>query len=146
MQPGAADGTFHRIGISVAVGLCDSLLTQFLHTGFGVFVLGILQLYNVAVRHVGVDVQHRTEENIDIARLRVLFGDGAVETVLCGHGKGEAMHEELALLLVALRGVGLQAVSDVVEVGFPVAIVSELTCQFTLFVTAETEVSFVVGA
>ena len=98
------------------------------------------------MRHVGVDIQHRTEENIDIARLRVLFGDGAVEAVLCSHGKGEAMHEELALLLVALRGVGLQAVGNVVEVGLPVAIVSELTCQFTLFVAAETEVSFVVGA
>ena len=97
------------------------------------------------MRHVGVDVQHRTEKNIDIARLRVLFGDGAVEAVLRGHGKGEAVNKELALLLVALRGIRLQAVGNVAEVGLPVAIISELACQFTLFIAAETQVCIVVS-
>lgn len=46
--------------------------------------------------------------------------------------------------LVALRGVGLQAVGNVVEVGFPIASVSKATGEFALFVTTETEVCIVV--
>ena len=95
--------------------------------------------------HVGVDFQHRAEENIYITFLRVLLGDGTVETVLRSHGKGEAVDEGLAFLLVALRGIAVQAVGNVAEVGLPVAVVSQSRGKFDLFVTAETQVGIVVS-
>ena len=145
MQPGGADATLHRFRIGIAVGLGDGFPAKFLHTGFGILILGIFQFYDVAVLHVGVDFQHRAEENIYITFLRVLLGDGTVETVLRSHGKGEAVDEGLAFLLVALRGIAVQAVGNVAEVGLPVAVVSQSRGKFALFVTAETQVGIVVS-
>lgn len=116
MQPGGADATLHRFRIGIAVGLGDGFPMKFLHTGFGILILGIFQFYDVAVLHVGVDFQHRAEENIRIARLRVLLGDGTVETVLSRHGKGETMDKGFALLLVALRGIAVKTVGNTGEV------------------------------
>ena len=116
MQPGGADATLHRFRIGIAVGLGDGFPAKFLHTGFGILILGIFQFYDVAVLHVGVDFQHRAEENIYITFLRVLLGDGTVETVLRSHGKGEAVDEGLAFLLVALRGIVVKTVGNTGEV------------------------------
>ena len=81
--------------------MLSSGLHHFLaHPHFGGF--GILQLHGVTVRHVGVNLQHRTEEDVDISSLRVLFGNGTIEAVLSSHGEGETVDEEFALLLVAL--------------------------------------------
>ena len=145
MQRRGADGTLHRFRVGVAIGLGDGFLAKLFYTAFGVAVLGVLQLDDVAVLHVGIDFEHRAEEDIDISRLRILLGDGAVEAVLGGHGQGEAVDKRLALLFVALRGVLLQAVGDVAEVGLPVAAVGQLAGEFILLVVAEAEVGLVVG-
>lgn len=116
MQPGGADATLHRFRLGIAVGLGDGFPAKFLHTGFGVLVFGVLQFYNVAMLHVRIDFQHRAEENICITRLRVLLGDGTVETVLSRHGKGETMDKGFALLLVALRGIAVKTVGNTGEV------------------------------
>ena len=125
MQLCVADSIFHRFSISIAVGLGNCFLTQLLHTAFGIFILGILQFYNVTVFHVGIDFQQWTEEYINIAGLRILFRNGAVKAVLGCHGKGEAVDKELPFLFVALRSVTFQAVGDVAEVSLPVATIGE---------------------
>lgn len=55
------------------------------------------------------------------------------------------MHEELALLLVAPRGVMLEAIGNVVEVRRPVTSISKSTGQFALLMVAETQVGLIVG-
>ena len=146
MQHRGADSILHRLRVGIAVCLFNSFPAQFLHTAFWVFVLGVFQFHYVAVLHVGIDFQHWAEEDVDIACLCVLFGNGAVEAVLCRHGKGEAVDKELTFLFVALGGVPFQAVGNVAEVGLPISIVGKGTSQFALLIAAKVEVSFVVGA
>jgi hypothetical protein len=52
-----AYGFLYRFSIGIAVRLFDGFPVQFLHAVFEVFVPGILQFDNVAVLHVGIDVQ-----------------------------------------------------------------------------------------
>ena len=55
------------------------------------------------------------------------------------------MDKKFTFLLVALESVVFQAVSNITEIGFPIAIVGKSASKFVLFVTAEIEFGFVVG-
>ena len=55
------------------------------------------------------------------------------------------MNKKFTFLLVALGGVAFQAVSNITEIGFPVAIVGKSAGKFVLFVTTEIEFGFVIG-
>ena len=126
----SANSVLHPVGVSIAVGLGNSFRPQFLHPAFGVFVSGILQLDNVAMAHVRVNLQHGRQENVNISGLRVCFGNGTVETVLCRHGKRKAVDKKFTFLLVALGSVVFQAVSNITEIGFPIAIVGKSAGKF----------------
>ena len=90
--------------------------------------------------HVLVDFGQRKQEDVRIACLRVLFRNRTVEAVLRCHGEGETVYVGFALLLVALRGVTVQAVGDVAEVRLPVAIVGKTRGKFAHIVTLELQV------
>ena len=120
-------GILYSFSVCIAVSLLNGFPAQFLHTTFGIFVLGILQLHNITVLHVRINVQQRAKEDISITRLRVLFGNGTVESVLCRHGKSKAMNIKLSFLLVALRTVTFQTVGNVAEVGLPVSPIGKRT-------------------
>ena len=68
--------------------MLSSGLHHFLaHPHFGGF--GILQLHGVTVRHVGVS-SALDRGRCRCIRLRILFGDGAIEAVLNSHGQVKA--------------------------------------------------------
>ena len=74
-------GILYSFSVCIAVSLLNGFPAQFLHTTFGIFVLGILQLHNITVLHVRINVQQRAKEDISITCLCILFGNGTVESV-----------------------------------------------------------------
>lgn len=92
-----------------------------------------------------MNLRQGKQKDVGISRLRVRFRNGTVETILSRHGKGEAMYEELALLLVAPRGVMLEVIGNVVEVRRPVTSIGKSAGQFALLMVAETQVGLIVG-
>ena len=64
---------------------------------------------------------------------------------MCRHGKRKAVDKKFTFLLVTLGGVAFQAVSNITEIGFPIAIVGKSTGKFVFFVTTEIEFGFVIG-
>ena len=65
--------------------------------------------------HIGKYLASWTEEYVGISVLAIKFGYWAVEAALACEGEGETMHESLAFLTVALRGKGIDTVSDKLE-------------------------------
>jgi hypothetical protein len=53
--------------------------------------------------------------------------------------------KKFTFLLVSLGSVAFQAVGNITEIGFPVAIVGKSTGKFVFFVTTEIEFGFVIG-
>ena len=144
MERGCLNGCLYRVGLGIADYLFRGLLSQFFYLGFRVSALGIFQFDDIRMEHVMVDVEQRHHEDVGIAALGVTLTYRTIETVLACHGEGEAMYEVLALLLVALRGVAVDGIGDVLEILFPLAAVGKAPAQRTHLVVLEREVVFLV--
>ena len=82
--------------------MSDGILLELFYMRSGILRLGILELYNVGMLHIAEVVNKRTEEDIGIAFLGVLFGYRTVELVVASHGKRESVHEIFSLLMISL--------------------------------------------
>ena len=105
-----------------------------------------LEAIDQANRYADTDTVKRAVGTTQLHKIVVVYkGNGTVETVLCRHGKRKAVDKKFTFLLVTLGGVAFQAVSNITEIGFPVAIVGKSAGKFVLFVTTEIEFGFVIG-
>lgn len=142
-------GGLYSISHYVAIGITGDLRRGFLEEFFHLLVRGarlaIFQFDDVAVHHVLVDVAKRGEEDVGIAAIIVQLGDRAIEAALACHRQGETMHESLALLLVTLRRIAFQAISDELEISLVVAIVSQFALQLGLVISIVYQVVLFIG-
>ena len=138
-------GISHYVAIGITSDLRRCLLEEFFHLLFRGARLAIFQFDDVAVHHVLVDVAKRGEEDVGIAAIIVQLGDRAIEAALACHCQGETMHKSLALLLVTLRRIAFQAISDELEICLIIAIVSQLALQLGLVISIVYQVVLLVG-
>ena len=142
-----AFGGLDKVGGSVAVGLVDGLVAQLLHFRFRVGTLGVLEFHDVRMFQLREDAQQGLEVDVGITggNAGLGFGDGDEVAVLRHHGEGESVDIGLALLLVPVGGIALQALGNIVEVGAPVAL-PETTDQRGQVIGFVGQVHIVVGA
>lgn len=142
-------GSFHRLSHDVAIcittNLIGSIIEQLLHLLIRSARFAVFQLDDIRILHVLINITERRQEDVSISTLIVQLRDRTIETILGCHRQSKAMYESLPFLLVSLRGIALQAISNESKILLIVAIIRQLIFQSVLVIIIISQVILLIS-